>query len=188
MKGSKAILLIIIVLIAVFAIALVSGYNSLVSLQIKVEEQQANIDTQLQRRIDLIPNLVNTVQSFANHETEVFNAVTQAREKLMAAGSMEEKASADEMLNSALGRLIAVAENYPELKSDTVYIGLMDELAGTENRIAYSRQSYNEAVTAYNKAIRVFPTALIARLFGFEKASFFEAAQGAETVPEVNLH
>ncbi len=185
--NSKGILIGILAVIAVIVIFFVGGYNSLVSKQTAVEEQAANIDTQLQRRADLIPNLVKTVKSYAEHESEVFSEVNEAREKLMQAGTMAEKSEANEEVTSALNKLIAVAESYPELKSDTVYIDLMDELAGTENRIAHSRENYNAVVADYNKAIRMFPGMFFAGMFGFEKADLFEAAAGASEVPEVDL-
>lgn len=184
MKKGVIALIVAVVVIVLFC---VGQYNSLVSAQTEVEEQAANIDTQLQRRADLIPNLVKTVKSFAEHETAVFSEVTKARENLMAAGTMAEKAEANEEMNTALGKLIAVAEGYPELKSDAVYTQLMDELAGTENRIAYAREEYNAATASYNKAIRVFPGSVFAGMFGFEKAQLFEAEKGAQSVPEVDL-
>ncbi|MCR4590745.1 MAG: LemA family protein [Lachnospiraceae bacterium] len=187
MNKGTAVLLAVVGIIVVIIMFFVGGYNSLVSKQTAVEEQAANIDTQLQRRADLIPNLVKTVKSFTDHETEVFAEVNEAREKLMAAGTMAEKSEANEEVSSALNKLIAVAESYPELKSDTVYVGLMDELAGTENRISYARQNYNEAAASYNKAIKMFPGVFFANMFGFEKAELFEAAEGAEQVPDVDL-
>ncbi len=185
--NSKGILIGILVAVAAVAVFFIGGYNSLVSKQTAVEEQGANIDTQLQRRADLIPNLVKTVKSYTDHESEVFSEVNKAREKLMQAGTMAEKSEANEEVTSALNKLIAVAESYPELKSDKVYTDLMDELAGTENRIAYSRENYNSAVADYNKAIRMFPGVFFAGMFGFEKAELFEAAAGASEVPEVDI-
>ncbi len=184
MKGT---LIGIVAAVVVVVLVIFGSYNSLVGLQTDVEEQAANIDTQLQRRADLIPNLVNTVKGYSEHETEVFNAVNEAREKLMSANSMEEKSEANEEVTSALNRLIAIAENYPELKSDTLYVDLMDELAGTENRIAYAREGYNDVVTSYNKAIRKFPGVIFAGMFGFEKAELFEASESATKVPQVEF-
>jgi LemA protein len=180
-------LLVVIAIIAIVVVGGIASYNSLVSSETKVEEQAANIDTQLQRRADLIPNLVNTVKGYADHETEIFTAVTEAREKLLAAGTMEEKSEANEEVSAALGRLIAIAESYPELKSDTVFTDLMDELSGTENRISYARQEYNSAVASYNKAIRIFPTVIFAKMMGFEKADMFEAESTATQVPSVEF-
>ena len=178
---------IVIGIIAVILLSIIGGYNSLVSKEARVEQEAANIDTQLQRRADLIPNLVNTVKGYTNHETEVFAQVTEAREKLMSANTMAEKSAANDEVSTALGRLVAVAENYPELKSDTVYIDLMDELAGTENRIAKVRKDYNDAATSYNKAIKKFPGIIFAGAFGFEKVDLFEATEGATTPVTVNF-
>ncbi len=186
--SKKGIIAIVAVVMIIILIAVpVSSYNSLVSLQMSVEEQGANIDAQLQRRVDLIPNLVETVKGFTAHETEVFDAVTTARENMMAASNMTEKSAANEEMTGALNKLIAIAEAYPELKSDTVYVGLMDELAGTENRISYARTEYNATVTSYNTAIRKFPGNIFAGIFGFEKADFFEATEAALEVPEVSF-
>ena len=186
MKNTKILIPIVIIVIILIAIP-VFGYNSLISRQTNVEEQASNIDTQLQRRMDLIPNLVSTVKGYTTHESDVFNAVTSARANLMSAGTMAEKSDANEQLTSSLNRLLAIAENYPDLKSNTVYTSLMDELAGTENRISYARTNYNTSVTNYNKTIRRFPWNILAKIFGFTNADFFEAANGAETVPEVNF-
>ncbi len=187
MKKGTVIAIIVVAVIAVLAIAGFGNYNSLVKLQTGVESAAADIDTQLQRRADLIPNLVSTVQGFASHETEVFAAVNAAREHLVSASGMEEKAAADAELNSALGRLIAVAEAYPELKSDKVYTNLMDNLSGTENRIAYARDKYNEAAKEYNQKIRMFPAVIFARMFGFDAVQYFEASAESATVPQVSF-
>ena len=181
-KGLIIILAVVAILIAVS----VSSYNRLVSAQSGVEEQAANIMTQLQRRADLIPNLIQTVNNYTTHETEVFAAVTEARQQMLSAKSIPEMAKADGEMGAALTQLVAVAEAYPELTSDTVYVGLMDELAGTENRIAVARTDYNASVKDYNLAIRRFPGALYARLFGFAQADYFEASADAQTVPTVS--
>lgn len=180
-------LIIAVILIVILGIICISSYNGLAKAQINVEEQLSNVQTQLQRRADLIPNLVNTVKGYAAHESEVFGAVTAAREKLMGATGAEELSEADGELTNALGRLIAIAESYPDLKANTTYTGLMDELAGTENRIATVRRDYNGAVTAYNRKIRTFPGNIFAGIFGFEKADFFEAEEGSEKAPEVSF-
>lgn len=186
MKKSTIVILIILVALLALVALPISNYNTLVRAQSAVEAQRSNIQTQLQRRADLIPNLVATVQNFTTHETEVFDAVTSARQALLSARTAPEMAKADGEMTAALGGLIAVAEAYPELKSDTVYVGLMDELAGTENRIAVSRTDYNGAVQSYNLAIRRFPGVLFARLFGFTQADYFEADAGAQSVPTVS--
>ena len=187
MDGKKIGIIAVLAVILVCVLGFIGGYNGLVNKEAHVEEMTANIDTQLQRRADLIPNLVKTVKSFAQHETEVFDAVNEAREKLMSAQSISEKSEANEEVSAALSRLIAIAENYPELKSDKVYIDLMDELAGSENRIAYAREEYNAAAADYNKAIKRFPGMIFANMFGFEKVDMFEASEGSENVPDVDL-
>ena len=183
-KRTLVLLIVAVVVIALIAIP-VSTYNSIVASQTTVEEQQANIMAQLQRRIDLIPNLVQVVNNYTTHETEVFSAVTEARAAMIGAKTMPEMAAANSEMTTALNGLIAIAEAYPELKSDTVYIGLMDELAGTENRIAVARTDYNEAVKSYNLSIRKFPGMLFARLFGFSAAESFTASEAALTVPVI---
>ncbi len=180
-------LIVILAIVALVAILFISFYNGIAKADVKVEEAMSNIDTQLQRRADLIPNLVNTVKGYAAHESEVFGAVTAAREKLLGATSVDEMAEADGELTNALGRLIAIAEAYPDLKANTTYTSLMDELAGTENRVATARRDYNTAVTAYNKKIKTFPGNLFGAIFGFERADFYEAAAGSDEVPEVSF-
>ena len=182
-KTIGIIIAVIVVIIAIFA----GTYNSLVSSQAAVEQKQADIDTQLKRRTDLIPNLVTVAKSYAAHETEVFDAVNKARENLMGAGTMQEKAAADDQLTSALGKFVAIAENYPELKLDTVYVDLTDKLAGTENRISTARTNYNEAVKDYNTGIRSFPKNIFAGMFGFEKAEYFTASEADQEPVTVDL-
>ena len=178
MKKGLLIVGMIVVLIGGF---LIGSYNGLASSRENIASAQADIDTMLQRRADLIPNLVSTVKSFAAHETEVYDAVLEARTQLMNASTMQDKADAD----AALTQLNVVVEAYPELKSDTTYIGLMDELAGSENRISTARKDYNEVVRSYNQRIVTFPTSILANMFGFIKADYFEAAAGAATTPDV---
>ena len=189
-RAEKTIIKVIVAILAVVAIVLltvIGTYNSLVSKEVKVSEAMANIDTQLTRRAELIPNLVSTVKGFTEHETEVFDSVTKARENLLKATSVSGKAEASEEITSALGKLIAIAEAYPELKSDSVYIGLMDELAGTENRIAIARESYNKAAAIFNKSLRTFPSNIIAGMLGYNKAELFEASESAKEVPSVEF-
>ena len=186
-SGSKIAIWVIVGIIVILVVVGISQYNSLVGINENVENQRANIDTMLQRRVDLIPNLVNTVKGYAEHEKEVIEDVRNAREKLAGAASMEEKADADNQLSGALSRLLMVVENYPDLKANQQFIALSDELAGTENRIAVARKDYNDAVKNYNQKIRRFPSNIFANLLGFEKAEYSQAAEGAQQVPEVNF-
>ena len=163
-------------------------YNTLVKLDQGVETAWANIETQYQRRADLIPNLVSTVKGYAKHEQQTFNEVVEARAKAMAGGAdIEEYASAQAQVTTALGRLIAIAESYPDLKANTNFLELQTQLEGTENRIAVARKSYNEMIKAYNTTIATFPSNLIAKMFDFEKHELFSATEGAETVPSVEF-
>lgn len=178
----------LIVLLMIIGSMLIGPYNKLVDLDTEVGKYEAKIDTQLQRRLDLIPNLVETVKGYAKHEEKVFKDVSDARAKLAGANTMEEKAEANAQVSSALGRLIAIQENYPELKADTQFTGLRDELAGTENRIAVARNDYNDIVTEYNKVVKRFPGSIIAGLFGFEKKEFFKADSAAKDAPNVDFN
>ena len=187
MKKGTIILIAVIAVIAIIAFSCVGTYNSLVAQRENVDTQYSAIDTQLQRRIDLIPNIVNTVKGYAAHESEVFGAVSDARARLAGASTKEEAAEADSELTSAVSRLLMIAENYHDLKADTQFTALTDELAGTENRIAVARKDYNDAAKTYNTQIKTFPKVIIANLFGFEKAEYFEAADGAKSAPQVNF-
>lgn len=178
----------LIVLLMIIGSMLIGPYNKLVDLDTEVGKYEAKIDTQLQRRLDLIPNLVETVKGYAKHEEKVFKDVSDARAKLAGANTMEEKAEANAQVSSALGRLIAIQENYPELKADTQFTGLRDELAGTENRIAVARNDYNDIVTEYNKVVKRFPGSIVAGLFGFEKKEFFKADSAAKDAPNVDFN
>jgi LemA protein len=185
-RGLIVIIVIAVVILAVVG-SLIGSYNSLVSQKEAVTSAFQNIDTQLQRRADLIPNLVATVKGFAAQEKAIIDSVTSARAKLSGAQTVGEKATADGELSGALSRLLVVVENYPALKSDANFRQLSDELAGTENRIAVSRLDYNALVKTYNTKIKSFPTVIIARMFGFTEAEYFEAAAGTETVPTVSF-
>ncbi|QJD87018.1 LemA family protein [Cohnella herbarum] len=187
MKRSTITWIVVAALVLIVVMSTVGSYNRLVSSETAVDNKEAQIDTQLQRREDVIPNLVNTVKGYAAHEKEVFQAIADARSKLAGAGTTTEKAAANAELEGALSRLLVVVENYPTLKADAQFTRLMDELSGTENRIAVARQDYNNSVTDFNTRIKKFPTALYASLFGFEKKDLFKAAPGAETVPEVQF-
>lgn len=186
MKNKKTIIIVaILAVIVIIGGALISGYNGLITSREAVESAESNIDTYLQRRADLIPNVVSTVKSFAQHETEVFDKVLEARKSLVNAKTPEEKATADAQLDTALQGINVIVEAYPELKSDATYVALMDELEGSENRIAVARKDYNDAVKDYNNKVIRFPGSIVANLFGFEKAEYFEASEEALTVPDV---
>lgn len=187
---------IILAVMAVLLIATVVSYNGLVSKEVNVEQTWANVQAQYQRRADLIPNLVSTVKGYAQHEKETFDAVTTARTKATQVTIDPAKATPEQLaryqaaqgeVSQALGRLLAIAENYPDLKANENFKDLQVQLEGTENRIAVSRQNYNSAVTAYNTAVRRFPTNLIASMFGFESKSMFEADAAAATAPKVEF-
>lgn len=184
MSGNK-VLVIIGGILLVLCLYAVSSYNGLASAREEVATRSSDIGAQLQRRMDLIPNLVASVKRFTEHESSVIDKVVKARAQLAGAQSMTEKADADAALSGALKGLMVIVENYPQLKSDTVYVGLMDELAGTENRIAVSRKAYNEAVRAYNTEIITFPTNILAGAMGFAKADYFQARPEAANVPDV---
>ena len=184
MKKGLIIFGVVAVILAGF---LISKYNNMVTLNEKVDAKFSDIDTQLQRRADLIPNLVSAVQGYMDHEQAAIEKVTDARTKLVNASSVAEKAEADSALTSALNNFLALAENYPELKASENFTNLTDELAGTENRIATARRDYNEAVQSYNTSIRRFPKSLFAAMFGFERAELFEADEDAQDNPLVSF-
>lgn len=188
MKKGLVIVIAVVAIIAIIAGSLVSGYNGLVDKQANVENASAQIQTYLQRRADLIPNLVETVKGYATHEEEVYTALADARAKLNSASTAEDFSEANASFESALSRLLVVVENYPELKANENFIALQDELEGTENRIATARKDYNDSVTEYNKAIKKFPTVIIAGMFGFEKADLFEATEESQSAPSVNFN
>ena len=179
--------IVLIVILAIAAVTLGGSYNTLVKLDEEANSQWSQIDVQLKRRADLIPNLVNTVKGFADQEKDVLLGVTKARSGLQEASSPEEAAEANNQLTSALGKLNVVVEKYPELKSDQTFMRLQDELAGTENRIAVSRKDYNDAVKPLNERIRRFPTNIIAGMFGFSQREYFEATQADKETPNVEF-
>ena len=183
-----ALPLIIIGVIVVILIATLAGsYNGLVQLDEEVTGQWSQIQVQLKRRADLIPNLVNTVKGFAEQEKDVLLGVTKARSGLQEATTPEEAAKANDQLTSALGKLNVVVERYPELKSDQNFIRLQDELAGTENRIAVSRKDYNDSVKVFNQKVRRFPTNLVAGILGFSQRQYFEAGVADQETPNVEF-
>ena len=163
------------------------GYNSMVSMKESVTAAWSQVENQLQRRNDLIPNLVETTKGYATHEKEIFENVANARSRLIGAGSREQKIDAANNLSSALSRLLVIAERYPDLKANQQFARLSDELAGTENRIATERRRYNQAVRAYNTYIQKFPAVMTARMFGFQPEQYFKAPESAKQVPKVKF-
>lgn len=180
-------LIILIVIVVIVVAFVITTYNELVRLKNSVKNSFAQIDTQLQRRFDLIPNLVETVKGFAAHEKELLENVTASRSGYMNAGTQEEKLAMNSQLTSSLRTLFAVAENYPELKANANFLKLQDELSETEDKISYSRQFYNDAVTIYNNKIQMFPGNLIAGMFGFSEEALFNSDEDAKEAPRVQF-
>jgi LemA protein len=176
-----------LLIVLILGAALVGQYNALVSSNEAVDAAWAQVENVLQRRADLIPNLVETVKGYAAHEKEIFTQVAEARSRLAGAATPAEAAAANAGLSSALGRLLAIAEAYPDLKANQNFIRLQDELAGTENRIAVERKRYNDQVRVFNTSIKRFPTRLLAGMFGFTERDYFEADQSAREVPKVDF-
>lgn len=195
MKKNKG-LIITIVVIALVAIWGISSYNGLVSMDENVSNQWANVETQYQRRSDLIPNLVNTVKGYAKHESQTLEAVMAARSQATQVKidpsnctpqqlAAYQKAQGD--VTTALGKLLAITENYPELKANQNFLELQSQLEGTENRINVARKDFNDTAKKYNTSLRRFPRNIIASMFGFEKRNYFEAEAGAEKAPKVEF-
>lgn len=190
MKSSTKTLVIVLAIVAVLVIWFIGAQNKLVNLEENVKLEFSQVETTLQRRSDLIPNLVETVKGYANHEEEVFTQIADARAKLAGSiktGDVEDINEASNQLDSALSRLLVITENYPELKANEQFVALTDELAGTENRITVARQNYNETVSKYNKAIKMFPTSIVAGMSGYESADYFEADDDAKDAPTVKF-
>lgn len=188
--------IIIVAVVAIIAIWAISGYNSLVSMDENVSGQWSNVETQYQRRADLIPNLVNTVKGYAAHEKETLEGVIAARSQAtqikvdptdLTPEKLAEYQKAQGAITSALGKLLAITENYPDLKANQNFLELQAQLEGTENRINVARKNFNDAAKAYNTVIRRFPKNLLAGMFGFDKRAYFEAAEGAEQAPQVQF-
>ncbi|ABI68494.1 LemA family protein [Syntrophomonas wolfei] len=180
-------LLIVLAVLLIMLVAGISTYNGMVAANERIDNKWGDINTQLQRRSDLIPNLVTTTKAYATQEKEIFTQVAEARSKLAGANSVGEKAQADAELSTALSRLLVVVERYPALKSDANFRQLADELAGTENRLAVARRDYNEAVRDYNTRIKKFPANMIAGMGGFAARDYYKAQEGAQEVPQVNF-
>lgn len=188
MKIALAILVLLLLVGFGFGMKLAGIRNDLVTQREAISGSWSNVDVALQRRADLIPNLVETVKGFAKQEQSVIDSVTQARAALMGARSPADKIQANQQLDGALGRLLVVVENYPQLKSNQNFLNLQDELAGTENRIAVERRKYNETVQRYNTSVELFPNNLAAGLFGFSRNdAYFKTDPGARNAPAVKF-
>ena len=181
------LIIVLIVVIIFLAVTVIHMYNNLVKLRNLVKNSYSQIDVQLKRRNDLIPNLVETVKGYAGHEKGVLEEVTKARTGVMNASTVQETSEADNQLTGALKTLFAVAENYPDLKANSNFQQLQSELSDTEDKIAYSRQFYNDTVLKYNNACQTFPSSMLAKLFGFKQEEFFEAPEAERAVPKVEF-
>ena len=187
MKKSSIGIICIILVLAIIGIIMVNSYNGMVAQKETVESALSDLDVMLQRRSDLIPNLVNTVKGYTIHENEIIDKVTEARKKLVNASSIEEKSNANNELSSYLNALMVVVENYPDLKSSENFKQVSDELAGTENRIAVARKDYNNSVKTLNTLIKKVPNNILAGMFGFEQETYFEADEKSAEVPSVSF-
>jgi LemA protein len=187
MKSKWTPIIVMLAIVVILVMWVSSTYNGLVRKSEEEKTQQSNIQTQLQRRADLIPNLVNTVKGYAAHEKEVIQSISDARAKLAGAKTTGEALNADAELGQALSRLLVVVENYPTLKADANFRDLQAQLEGTENRITVARKDYNNSARDYNTSIKRFPSVIFANMFGFSEVQYFEAAPGSEKVPEVKF-
>ncbi|HKY30967.1 MAG TPA: LemA family protein [Candidatus Polarisedimenticolia bacterium] len=185
--GGCGLLALLGAVLLVFGLFLMSTYNRMVTLDQRVQESWSQVENTLQRRADLVPNLVETVKGYAAHEREVFEEVARARGRLAGAATPQEASAANAGLTSALGRLLAIAEAYPQLRASENFTRLQDELAGTENRIAVARRDYNGQVREFNTLIARFPANVAARMLGFAPRDFFEADEGSREVPKVDF-
>ena len=181
------VVIVIVVILVLLLLYVFSQYNGLVRLRNRVEAAWAQIDVQLKRRWDLIPNLVETVKGYASHERETLEAVIAARNAATTATGPAQAAQSDNLLTGALRQLFAVAEAYPDLKANTNFLQLQEELTGTEGRIAYARQYYNDSVQKFNTKIQVVPASIIANMFGFKEKEYFEPEQEARATPHVQF-
>ena len=186
-KMDLIIIIVLIILIIFIAVTIIHLYNNLVKLRNRVKNSYSQIEVQLKRRNDLIPNLVETVKGYASHEKELFENVTKATSDIINASNIQETSDADNQLTGALKSLFAVAENYPELKANSNFQQLQSELTETEDKISYSRQFYNDIVLKYNNACQQFPNNLFASLFNFHEAEFFKVSESEKEVPEVEF-
>jgi Uncharacterized conserved protein len=191
MDPKKKTLIIVLIVVFVLGVSLYSffagNYNKFVKMDVAIKAAWSQVENQLQRRYDLIPNLVETVKGYAKQEKDVLVEVTNARAKVGGAGNIPDKIAANNQLTGALSRLMVVVEKYPDLKSNQNFLKLQDELAGTENRIAVERMRYNETVKVYNEAIRSFPANFLAGIYGFKEAAFFKVEEVAKAAPKVKF-
>lgn len=178
---------VIILAAVVVGSTFVSKWNQLVTMDTDIKAKWAQVDNQLQRRNDLIPNLVETVKGFAAQEKSIMESIANARAKMAGGGSVQDRIAASNELSSALSRLLVVVENYPQLKSNVTFNRLMDELAGTENRLSVERKRYNDSVQVYNTTIRQFPDYVIASILGFKEQPFFQVPEAARQAPQVKF-
>lgn len=183
----KKIIIAILAVVVILGASLIGFYNNLITKTQTIDNQWAQVETQYQRRFDLIPNLVSSVEGIMEQEQTVFGQLAEARTRYSGATTVDEKVKAATELESALGRLLVIVENYPELRSSENVSQLMDELAGTENRISVERGRYNDKIRDYNTTIKKFPANMIAGTFGFDERFYFEAAEEAEQAPEVEI-
>ncbi|WP_207740793.1 LemA family protein [Alkalibacter mobilis] len=179
--------IILLGVLAVIALAVAGIYNSLVSLRNRVKDSWAQIDVQLKRRFDLIPNLVNTVKGYAAHEKETLEAVINARNRFTQASTPAEEMESNNQLTSALSRLFALAESYPDLKANQNFMNLQEELSNTEDKISFARQFYNDTVLMYNNKVQMFPSNIVAGIFRFTEEKFFEVEDSARETPNVTF-
>lgn len=187
MKKILGPIAVIVIILAVMAMVLVPSYNKFVNLEEDVDKAYAQVENQLQRRLDLIPNLVNTVKGFASHEKEIISDIADSRAKLAGAKGPEDQAAANTELSGALSRLLVVVENYPDLKANENFRQLMDELSGTENRLSVARKDYNDVVSTYNRQVKRFPGKIVASIFGYDEKEYFKADAAANEAPEVDF-
>ena len=182
-------LIIVLIVVGVIVLFVISMYNSLIQLRNRVKNAWSQIDVQLKRRHDLIPNLIETVKGYMTHERQIMENITKYRSQAMSAGSVGEKAQAEGLLSGALGQLRVQVENYPDLKANQNFLALQEELTSTENKISYARQSYNDQVLFYNNKIQMFPSNVIAGMFNFKQEEFFQVEDAKEKeVPKVSFN
>ena len=187
MNTSTIIIIVIVGLIFILVCYIISVYNKLVNSRNKVDNQFSQIDIQLKRRADLIPNLVETVKGYAKHEEGTLTAVIEARNKAVSAGSVNEKIDANNQLTGALNKLFALSEAYPDLKANTNFMSLQNDLKDTEDKITYARQFYNDSAMSFNNLVEMFPSNIVAGLFGFKKYEFFKALDEEKETPKVKF-